>query len=111
MTNQPEPGVPLDAAAWDARVRFPLCTRADRASFEAWNNANPEHKRAFDRLQAIVSSLKYEKIWNPALRDIRDRHCRDGACSSIAAPKTRSKKQSLAAPRPPSARPGRNSTD
>lgn len=51
-------GSPEDqAAAWDARLRSPLCTEDERAAFTAWRNQSPDHARAFERLQAGIGAL------------------------------------------------------
>ncbi|HYD86121.1 MAG TPA: FecR domain-containing protein [Vitreimonas sp.] len=63
---------PLDAAAWDARLRRPDCSSDDRAQFAAWLAADAEHARSFERLQAILIALR-ENAARPQLRAHRDR--------------------------------------
>lgn len=46
------------AGAWDARLRSPRCTDVDRRRASAWFAEDPAHQAAFDRLQAILSSLR-----------------------------------------------------
>lgn len=45
------------AGFWDARLRAPDCSAADRAAHQEWKNADPAHAQAFDRLQAMIGEL------------------------------------------------------
>ncbi|GAA0464783.1 FecR domain-containing protein [Parasphingorhabdus litoris] len=45
------------AGFWDARLRAPDCSAADRAAHEEWKNADPAHAQAFDRLQKMIGEL------------------------------------------------------
>lgn len=49
------------AGAWDARLRAPDCTDEDRARFAEWRDADPAHQQTFERLQAIVATLRHER--------------------------------------------------
>lgn len=50
-----------EAGAWDARLRAPDCTDEDRARFARWRDADPAHRQTFERLQAIVATLRHER--------------------------------------------------
>lgn len=45
------------AGFWDARLRAPDCSAADRAAHEKWKNADPAHAQAFDGLQTMIEEL------------------------------------------------------
>lgn len=49
-----------EAGAWDARLRAPDCTQADRARFAQWRDSHPSHRLAFERSQTIVRTLRSE---------------------------------------------------
>jgi transmembrane sensor len=60
--NQTNPAsIAEQAGAWDARLRAPDCTDADRARFAEWRDADPAHQQTFERLQAIVGTLRHER--------------------------------------------------
>lgn len=59
------------AAEWDARLRAPGCTQAEREQFASWRDASPAHGAAFERLQLIVSRLREERS-RADLRALRD---------------------------------------
>ena len=61
------------AAAWDARLRSPLCSAADRTEFEAWCEADPRHREAFHDLQVKLELLQAASRSDPTLRAIRER--------------------------------------
>lgn len=46
------------AAEWDARLRSPRCTEADRETFRAWKAVDPSHREAFERLQQSLDLLR-----------------------------------------------------
>jgi transmembrane sensor len=48
-----------EAGYWDARLRSPHCTEADRTLFSQWRDACPAHREAFERLQAIHANLRH----------------------------------------------------
>lgn len=50
-----------EAGAWDARLRAPDCTDEERARFAEWRDADPAHQQTFERLQAIVATLRHER--------------------------------------------------
>ena len=50
--------MPGDAAEWDARLRSPDCTDAERQAFQIWCDAAPENRQAFDELQALLGALR-----------------------------------------------------
>jgi transmembrane sensor len=56
-----------EAGYWDARLRSPECTDADRTHFDEWRHASSEHQKSFDQLELIVASLRQ----NMARADIR----------------------------------------
>jgi transmembrane sensor len=60
-----------DAGAWDARLRAPDCTEAERACFAAWRDKDPAHRAAFERLQTIVASLRHDRS-RADVRALRD---------------------------------------
>lgn len=60
-----------EAGYWDARLRSPECTDADRARFAAWRDANPGHREAFERLQAINITLR-RSMARADVRALRD---------------------------------------
>jgi transmembrane sensor len=60
-----------EAGYWDARLRSPECTEADRVRFAAWRDANPRHREAFERLQAILTTLHRSKA-RADVRALRD---------------------------------------
>jgi transmembrane sensor len=49
-----------EAGFWDARLRAPDCTGADRAAFAAWREKDPAHRAAFEQLQTVVAALRNE---------------------------------------------------
>lgn len=55
----PPPPKPISEQAgfWDARLRSPACTDADRASFAAWRDADPAHRAEFEKLQSLLAAL------------------------------------------------------
>lgn len=53
--------VSSQAGEWDARLRSPDCTDAERARFEVWRDADSRHRLEFERLQALVSLLRSEQ--------------------------------------------------
>jgi transmembrane sensor len=54
----PPPGsISEQAGFWDTRLRSPGCTDEDRARFAAWRDADPAHRAAFERLQALFAAL------------------------------------------------------
>jgi transmembrane sensor len=60
-----------EAGLWDARLRAPDCTAADRARFAQWRDADSSHFAAFERLQTIVASLRSE-MSRADVRALRD---------------------------------------
>ena len=61
-----------DAAGyWDARLRSPECTDADRARFAMWRDESPEHREAFERLQTILTIIRHSKA-RADVRSLRD---------------------------------------
>lgn len=59
------------AGYWDARLRSPDCTEADRASFTAWRDADPIHRATFERLQVLVCALR-EASGRAEVRGLRE---------------------------------------
>lgn len=45
------------AGFWDARLRAPDCSDADRTAHHKWKNADPANARAFETLQAMIREL------------------------------------------------------
>ena len=60
-----------EAGAWDARLRSPDCTAADRAQFANWRQQNPAHAVEFERLQMIAAMARQE-VTRADLRALRD---------------------------------------
>ena len=80
------PALVADAAGyWDARLRSPECTDADRARFAAWRDESLEHREAFERLQAILTTLRHSK----ARADVRA--LRDAAVAAKSPPVPRAR--------------------
>jgi transmembrane sensor len=78
MTAGPESRkAPVSSAAadaagdWDARLRAPDCTLADREDFAAWQAADPAHREAYERLQTIVASIRHDRS-RADVRALRD---------------------------------------
>lgn len=65
------------AADWDARLRNPDCSDAERASFRAWCEADPSHRQAYDLLQDAVSTLLSAAHY-PEMRALRDAALNEG---------------------------------
>jgi transmembrane sensor len=89
----PKP-VAEEAGLWDARLRAPDCSEADRARFAQWREADPSHRAAFERLQTMFAGLRSE-LSRADLRSLRDaalvtsgrrrRKLRIAAAASVAA--------------------------
>jgi len=62
-----------EAARWDARLRSPDCTDADRSAFAAWIGEDADHLAVFERLQAGLRELQAAAGTDPQLRAVRDR--------------------------------------
>ena len=60
-----------EAGYWDARLRSPDCNGTDRARFAEWRDASPEHREAFERLQAVLSTLR-RSLARADVRALRD---------------------------------------
>lgn len=60
-----------EAGYWDARLRSPDCTSADRARFAEWRDASPAHRVAFERLQTVLTGLR-RNIARAEVRALRD---------------------------------------
>ena len=52
------------AARWDARLRDPACSQADRVACAAWSS-DPANAARFARLQAVLAAIREDKD-NPA---------------------------------------------
>lgn len=63
---------PADVFSWDARLRSPECTDADRAAFEAWRDASPANRQAFDELQSMLTEGLRSVAHDPSVRSIRE---------------------------------------
>ena len=59
------------AAAWDAQLRGTKTSVRDHRAFNAWLQADPEHQRAHDRLQAALRTLRANADL-PELSALRD---------------------------------------
>lgn len=59
------------AADWDARLRNPDCSDAERDAFRAWYEADPRHREAYELLQASFSAL-LSAAHSPEIRALRD---------------------------------------
>jgi len=77
------PSAAEEAGEWDARLRAPNCTDDERASFAVWCDADVTHREAFERLQAIVATLRHERgradvraLRDEALRNVQHRRHR-----------------------------------
>lgn len=63
--------MPNNAADWDARLRMPGCSAAERAAFKRWCGTSPENQDAFDELQAMLSELRAARA-APLIRSLRE---------------------------------------
>ncbi|HAY06555.1 MAG TPA: FecR family protein [Hyphomonas sp.] len=72
-TDFPDPETPIQEAAafWDARLRSPDCTDAERAYFRAWCAEDERHRAAYDALQAALDALQAARH-QPEIRALRD---------------------------------------
>lgn len=59
------------AAAWDARLRSAQATDDDHRAFQTWLHEEPDHRDAYDRLQAALRALKRHADL-PELSALRD---------------------------------------
>lgn len=66
------PHVAEEAARWDARLRSPECTDAERARFAAWREVDPARARAYDALQGAITDLAGAADDHPTLQGYRD---------------------------------------
>ncbi|WP_049620670.1 FecR family protein [Frateuria defendens] len=65
------PRLPDSAEAWLARLHAPDCSTQDRAAFEHWHAASPEHARAYaevERLHASAALLAGDPLLRAAAR-------------------------------------------
>lgn len=71
--DYPDHETPIRGAAafWDARLRNPDCTDAERGYFQAWCEEDERHRAAYDELQAAVDVLR-SAAHRPELRAMRD---------------------------------------
>jgi transmembrane sensor len=60
-----------EAGYWDARLRAPDCTDADRARFAQWRDGAASHRAAFERLQMLIATLRGE-AGRADVRGLRD---------------------------------------
>ena len=67
-----------EAGFWDARLRSPDCTDADRAQFAKWRGQSATHSAEFERLQQIVAIARQE-VSRADMRALRDAARRAGA--------------------------------
>jgi len=58
MDRQARDRIADEAGYWDARLRAPDCTDADRARFAQWRDAAPGHRVAFEKLQILIATLR-----------------------------------------------------
>lgn len=65
------------AGYWDAHLRSPACTEADRAKFADWRDADPAHRAAFEKLQSFSATL------SGALNRADVRGLRDSAIAAV----------------------------
>ena len=59
------------AAYWDAKLRSPDCSPADREAFCAWRDASTENADAFEELQALLGALRDDEN-APEIRAMRE---------------------------------------
>lgn len=62
---------PQDAATWDARLRAPDITDAEKVAFEKWCLQSPENQQAFDDLQSLLHALS-EAQQGPEILALRE---------------------------------------
>jgi len=82
MVSRTDPAEPSratveQAAAWQAQLADEACDEADRTSFDAWLNADPSHRIAFDRMGAIADRVvRQDPIRRTALHGLLSRRQR-----------------------------------
>ena len=69
------------AGFWDARLRAPDCTEADRDSFTVWRDESAEHREAFESLQTAITLLRTNEA-RADLRSLRNDALRIGIPSN-----------------------------
>lgn len=72
-TDYPAHDTPIQEAAafWDARLRNPDCSDAERAYFHVWCAEDERHRLAYDELQATLEALRAASL-RPEIRALRD---------------------------------------
>lgn len=79
MVSRTDPGEPSravieQAAAWQAQLADESCDDTERSSFDAWLNADPTHRIAFDRMGAIAGRMvRQDPIRRAALHSLLSR--------------------------------------
>lgn len=74
-----------EAGFWDARLRAPDCTDADRLQFAQWREEHASHQAEFERLQHIAALARRE-LSRADVRALRDAARRAGSRSRWRAP-------------------------
>jgi transmembrane sensor len=74
-----------EAGFWDARLRSPECTDADRLQFAQWCEESASHKAEFERLQRIAA-LARQELSRADVRALRDAARRAGSRRRWRAP-------------------------
>lgn len=66
-----EISLPDEAAGWDARLRAPDCSEAERAAFKRWCQLSLDNQQRFDQLQNMLSELRDARD-APEIRALRE---------------------------------------
>lgn len=82
MSNTLDKNTQKDAAEWDARLRAPDCSDAERDTFKRWRQESPENQKHFDELQTLLGGLRSAHE-APEIRSMRE------AALNAASPPTR----------------------
>lgn len=82
MSNTLDKNTQNDAADWDARLRTPDCSDAERDTFKRWRQESPENQENFDALQTLLSGIRSAHE-APEIRSMRE------AALNAASPTTR----------------------
>lgn len=88
MRSINEKRLPEDAAEWDARLRAPDCTAAERMAFERWCRRDPANQISIDRLQELLTGLRQNSD-APEIRSLRE-----AAVEPAAIPERRRRRKS-----------------
>jgi len=75
-----------EAAKWYARLHAPDCSLRDREEFDLWLNANPQHERAFRKLEGLLRAMDALGATDPRFAEIAERALTDSAADPSDGP-------------------------